>query len=203
MNGPAIASTSSGVSVGLTASGKGDSPLQPVQVGRVAGLDAVDRQRRRQQLVLVDQELRRALVGADAGVLQRLGDAEEPGQVGVAEVVLGFRDRLAAEVGDHLGHGVDVLHLVVADEPEPLVDVVGVAGGAEVVGGELLETIAVEGVLQVLQGQRVVEDVDRVSRTSSAPLHRASGSSPYRVGAPAIRGARIAAPSSREHPVSV
>ena len=54
-----------------------------------------------------------------------------------------------------------MLHLVVADDPEPLVDVGGVARGGEVLGAELLQPVAIEGVLQVLQGQRVVENVDR------------------------------------------
>ena len=49
---------------------------------------------------------------------------------------------------------------MVADDPEPLVDVGRVAGGREVLGAERLEPVPVEGVLQVLQGQGVVENVD-------------------------------------------
>src|SRR5215212_6778368 len=67
--------------------------LQPVEVGRVTGLDAVDGQGGGQQLVLVDEEPGGALVGTDAGVLEDLGDADEPRQVAVAEVVLGFLHR--------------------------------------------------------------------------------------------------------------
>jgi hypothetical protein len=141
--------------------GKRRFALQPIQVGRVARLDAVDDQDRGQQRVLVDQELRRALVGAHAGVLQYLRHPDEPGQVGVAEVVLRLGHRLAAEVHDDLCDGVDVLSLVVADDAEPLVDVGGVAGDGEIVGRVCRQAVAVKGVLQVLQGQRVVEHVDR------------------------------------------
>src|SRR5215203_5879586 len=59
---------------GVDRVGEGRLALQPVEIGRVTSLDAMDRQGRGQQLVLVDQELRRALVGADAGVLEDLGD---------------------------------------------------------------------------------------------------------------------------------
>ena len=80
-------------------------------------------------------------------------------QVGARErrpgaVVLLLLDRLAAEVGDDGDQSVDVVTLVVAAEDQVVVDAF-----VEVVGSEAFDPIAVEGVLEMLQGRRVVEDI--------------------------------------------
>ena len=135
-------------------------------------LDAMDGQRRRQQLILVDQVLRRSLVGGDAGVFQCQGHLQESGGVGVAEVVRRFGDRLAAEVGDDARQRVDVQGFVLRDggkgrehrllEAEP-----GDAGDAD-----RGKTVAVERGFNMLERQRVVENVDRARKRRFAFGHR-------------------------------
>lgn len=126
----------------------------------MAGLHAVDGKGRRQQLVFLDQELGGALVGADTGVLQGLRHANEAREIGIAEIVLRFRHRLATEIVDDWGERIHVLQFVVADLTEEPIDIWGVTGGSEVLGAELVEAIAIERVLQMLQGQGVVKGVD-------------------------------------------
>src|SRR5215207_11030564 len=70
-----------------------------------------------------------------------------------------------------------MLPLVVADQAEIVVDVSRVTSGCEVLGGELLEPVPVEGVLQVFQGQGVVENVN--GRLKHQVLHL--GPAPYRL----------------------
>jgi hypothetical protein len=102
----------------------------------VAGLDGHDGAGGGQQARVLE-ELAGPVVGGDAGVLQRRGRRQEGGGVGDAEVVGGLLDRLAAEVGDDGGQGLDVGALVVADEAEVVVDGVAEAVDAEVVGSTL------------------------------------------------------------------
>ena len=143
--------------------------VQEVEVGGVACLDRGDRCSRRQQcggLYVGD----RPIVGANARVLQELRHGDElphAREGGPPEVVGRFGHWPAAEAPDHFHERLDVGFLVVADAHEVLVG--GAAqvaaqpvedGGAfELPLGELPEPVAVEGVLQVLEGERVVEDV--------------------------------------------
>ena len=64
----------------------------------MASLDRHDRAGSRQQGWITD-ELAGSVVGGNANVLERGGGGQEGLGIGDAEVVLGGRDRLAAELG--------------------------------------------------------------------------------------------------------
>jgi len=131
----------------------------------VTGLDAVDRQRRREDVGALDT-WGRTRVGADAGVLEDLCGREEVLRGFEAELELRFRCRLRTEGFDDpeqlfgvgalvFAHGLEVrTHLVT--------EVSATADGTrlgEFLAGERVEPFLVEGVLQSFERQRVVEDV--------------------------------------------
>jgi len=131
----------------------------------VAGLHAVDSERRREDVVVLDCR-RGALVGGDAGVLEDHRRLDERLRGLVLEGVLRLADGLAAEVGDNRRNLVDVSLLVVADRLDAArnlasdfvavdLDLVGVP---ELFVVELPETVAVEGVLEVLEREGVVQN---------------------------------------------
>ena len=116
MNGPAISRTSSGDSGVSNAAGKGISPLSRLRYEACRASTATIEPAAVSSSAFV-QELPGAVVGADARVLQRHRRRQEGRRigVGVAEVVGRLRDRLAAEIGDDRGQGLDVLALVFAN----------------------------------------------------------------------------------------
>ncbi len=91
-----------------------------------------------------------------------LGHTQEALDIVVAEVVLGLLDRLPTGILDGRRDGLDVIRLVLAD-PHQILANLGIEPGL-LEGGfiEFLEPVPVEGVLQVLQGEGVVEDLEVV-----------------------------------------
>jgi len=133
----------------------------------VAGFHRVDTRGHGQQVV-VDDFRRGARVGGDAGVLECLTDGEELRGRVVAEVILAFHHCLAVEVLNGCRERVDVGLLVSADgpqvvghlHPDGLVELRERIGVHQLVVAELIEAVAVERVLEVLQRERVVQDGD-------------------------------------------
>jgi hypothetical protein len=121
---------------------------------------------RRREHVVVDDLRRGTRVRRDAGVLQRLRDGEELAGRLVPEFVLGLRDWRAAQLVDGRADRFDVGGLVCADGPEVVGDLhanraverrEGV-GVHQFLVAEGLQALPVEGVLQVLERQRVVQE---------------------------------------------
>ena len=158
MNGWTAFRTSSSVSVSSNAADDRGLALLEANRGRVARLDLDDAAGGREQLLGLDHR-RRAVVGADAGVLERTAPAR--GTLGarerVAEVDLRRLDGGAAEVLDRRREGVDVLLLVGADQ----LDQVGLGAVQPL---DLLRRLLVERRLEVLEGEGEIEDVDIAAR---------------------------------------
>lgn len=135
------------------------------------------------QVGSISDELSSAEVGADTDTLKDVGDGEESLDVLEAESV-GVRDNsLNTSLGQSAGEERDVGLLVEGDLLEVGVEDVVVSSGGEVSLGELGETLLVEGVLEVLKGQGVVEDDTVVWATwGSLALNNGSRKSDSREG---------------------
>lgn len=109
-----------------------------------------------------------AEVGGNTNALQELGGSNEGVDVRDAKVVLALLDGLVAE---SLGQEGNVLLLLSTDLDEALADPWLETGVLEVFGAQHVERVTVEGGLEVLKGESVVEDdsVD-VGLSWSCPL---------------------------------
>jgi hypothetical protein len=99
-----------------------------------------------------------AEVGGNTNALEDRGGGKEALHARHAEVVGALLDGDGAGGGQGRGQEGDVGRLVAADGLDAVVDGRVVAGGGEVGLGEVGETLLVEVVLEVLEGQGVVED---------------------------------------------
>lgn len=109
---------------------------------------------------LAGDEAGAAEVGGCADALEHRGEGDEGFRVRVGEVVRAGCDGGGAGGHDGRGEELDVLFFVVGDVLEVVV-VVGAEAGAEEVGlGHALYAAFVEGVLQMLQGEGILQDVE-------------------------------------------
>jgi hypothetical protein len=125
--------------------------------GAVACLDGQDRAGGR-QVGLRHDVGGGAEVGGNTNALEDRGGGQEARDAGHAEVVGALLDGDGAGGGQGRGQERDVGSLIAADGLDALVGGRVVAGGDEVCLGEVGETLLVEVVLEVLEGQGVVED---------------------------------------------
>lgn len=96
---------------------------------------------------------------ADADAFQDGGGGDEGFDVGDTEGVRALSDRLRASRGQGGGQEADVGHLVRGNFLQVFVEGRVEACVREVGLGEVVESFTVELVLQVLEGQRVLEDL--------------------------------------------
>lgn len=143
---------------GVKGLGEGRLLLGGADVRVVARLDRQDRASGG-EVVLVDNGRSSAEVGADTNTLEDGRDGDERGRVSRGEGVCALGGGGGTGSGQGAGQEADVRVLVVGDLLEVGVEGVGEASGSEGLLGVVLETLAVEGGLKVLQGQGVVEDV--------------------------------------------
>jgi hypothetical protein len=125
--------------------------------GAVACLDRQDRAGGRQVCLRHDVG-GGAEVRGDTNALEDRGGGQEALHACHAEVVGALLDGDGAGGGQGGGEERDVGRLIAADGLDAVVDGRVVAGGGEVGLGEVGETLLVEVVLEVLEGQGVVED---------------------------------------------
>ena|SRR3989344_8663065 len=97
-----------------------------------------------------------------AGLATYHGGGNKVGHVGKGEVVPAGLHRAATKHGDGRLEGRHVGLLVIADESKVDVGLVGKTGSLNVFRGETDETLGIEGGLQVLKGEGIVEDADVV-----------------------------------------
>lgn len=114
-----------------------------------------ERKENTRRTVLVQDGGRRTEVRADAHALEHRGQRNERRGVGAGERVGALGD---GGIGQSGGEERDVRRLVVGDLPQVVVEGVGEAGGHELGLRVVGQALAVELVLEVLEGQRVVED---------------------------------------------
>lgn len=95
-------------------------------------------------------------VSGDSDVLDGGGETEERVDVGVGELV---RASIGGGISEGGGEESDVASLVHRDLSDSSSDPGGLASGDEGSLVELAESLRVEGVLEVLEGQGVVEDL--------------------------------------------
>lgn len=148
--------------------------LVGAEVGRVASLNSEDRPSSG-QVGGISDELSSTEVGADTDTLKDVGDGEESLDVLEAESVGVWHNGLDTGGGKSTGEELNVGLLVGGDLLEVGVEDVVVSSSGEVSLGELGKTLLVEGVLEVLEGEGVVED-DSVTGATWGSLALNNGS---------------------------
>ncbi len=98
-------------------------------------------------------------VGGHTDTLEHCGSSNEALHILVAEVVGALADGLDTGFVQCGGQESNVGLLVGGDGLELGVDIAGETGLAEVVGRVLLQSLAVEGILEMLESESVVEDI--------------------------------------------
>ena len=106
-------------------------------------------------------------MGREELTLKDGGDGHKGGHIGDAKVVGALLDGSVAGSSEGTGDELDVGRLIERNTLEAVVGEGREAGSHEVIGGELGKAIAVEGVLEVLEGESIVEDVSYTSNTLS------------------------------------
>lgn len=143
---------------GVKGLGEGRLLLGSADVGVVARLDRQDGAGGG-EVVLVGNGRGSTEVGADTDTLEDGRDGDERGRVGRGEGVRALGGGGGTGSGQGAGEEADVRVLVVGDLLEVGVEGVGEASSNKGLLRVVLETLAVEGRLEVLQSQGVVEDV--------------------------------------------
>lgn len=155
--------------------------LHVAEVRRVPALDSED-SASSGQVIWRSNVFGSSEVGADTDTLEDVGSSQEALSIGVAEVVGALGNRSGTSSPQTCLQEVDVSLLVLSDLLEVVVEGLSRwhASGLEVGGGELGQSLAVEGVLEVLERQRILEDDGIVNTSwwcSGLALHeRSSGS---------------------------
>lgn len=131
--------------------------LLRTDVGRVTSLGGEDRPSSG-QVGGISNVLSGTEVGRNTNTLKDAGEGEESLDVVEAEVVGVCNNRLDTGSGKGTSQELDVACLVSGDGLEVGVEHIVVSGGSEVRLGELGKSLIVEGMLEVLQSEGVVED---------------------------------------------
>lgn len=152
-----------GTESGIKGLGDGDLAAKDTDGGLMSGFDGENGAGNAQNGGVLE-ERSGAQVGGDTDVLEDGGGLDHGGGVGEAKLVLAGLDGLDAVLGERGLQERDVLGLGLANLLEVgNLDVVE-AEGLEVGVGELGETLTVEGLLEVFQGQGTVRDVSGLAR---------------------------------------
>lgn len=146
-----------GTESGIKCLGDGDLAAKDTDGRLVSGFDGEDGAGNAQDGGVLE-ERSGAKVGGDTDVLEDGGSLDHRGSVGEAKLVLAGLDGLDAVLGEGGLQERDVLGLGLANLLEVGNFDVVEAEGLEVGVGELGESLTVEGLLEVFQGQSTVRD---------------------------------------------
>lgn len=127
------------------------------QVGGVTGLHRQDRSCGSEVVGALD-ELGSTQVCTDTNALEDIGNSQERGHISEAEVVCALRNGSGTSGSQTSSEEVDVSLLIELDLLQVVQEGCLESSGLEVGQGELGDGLAVEGVLQVLEGQSILED---------------------------------------------
>jgi hypothetical protein len=154
-------------------SGEGGLADGVADVCRVAGLNGQDGAGGGE--VCLGHDVRGSTqVGAHTDTLEDRSGSQEAGDVLVPKVVGARIDGLGASSGESASQELDVSFLVARDHLDAVVGLFGEVGGLEVIDGVLCERVTIEGVLEVLKSERVVENIG-ISGSICALVDRGSG----------------------------
>jgi hypothetical protein len=111
------------------------------------------------QVILAHDAGGGAEVGADTDTLEDGGCDDEAVDIGDTECICALSNWVGASSLKTTGQEVDVGLLIGTDGNDVLADVLAIAGMLEVPLGKLGESFTVEGVLEMFESKRVVENL--------------------------------------------